>query len=42
MGCDEEYSRMEFVDSEDVEGGKGMGILGSRALDINVSEEDFV
>lgn len=41
MGCDEEYSRMEFVDSEDVEGGKGMGILGSRALDINVSEEDF-
>ena len=41
MGCGEEYSRMEFVDSEDVEGGKGMGILGSRAVDINVSEEDF-
>lgn len=41
MGRYEECAGVELVDSEDVKGEKDMGILGFRALDINVSEEDF-
>lgn len=39
MGYYEECTGVDFVDSEDIE--SGMGILGFRALDNNVNEEDF-